>query len=238
MELDHRSQALKTWLTSGGLIVSTSSLGTGVNYPQIVRVLHAGAPYGMIDFAQESGRAGRQGELVDSVVLVESEQSGQARPLVPPSTDNSWRSLDEGAMQNFIDAGQGACRRSILSYYLDGQPAICTEISAVNCDLCGEGQPELTASIQREAKEEARIHEVLQELVGSCPICWVAGRQNWVDHSHAECDQLSEQPALTVENCDNFRAHFLQWTLATHTCYKCGLSQHFCATGKESTKKC
>jgi superfamily II DNA helicase RecQ len=32
-------------------MVATSSLGTGVDYPEIVRVLHVGAPYGMIDFA-------------------------------------------------------------------------------------------------------------------------------------------------------------------------------------------
>ena len=185
LESDHRSQALKTWLTSGGLIAATSSLGTGVDYPKIVRVLHAGSPYGMIDFAQESGRAGRQGELVDSVVLV--EQPPAWRPQVAKPTDNSWRSLDEGAMQSFIDAGQGACRRSILSYFLDGQPAICTEISAAKCDLCGEGQSKLAASIQKEAKDEAKIHEILQELAGSCLICWAVGATDWFDHSHAKC---------------------------------------------------
>ena len=30
----------------------------------------------------------------------------------------------------------------------------------------------------------------------------------------------------------------IRWTAATHTCYKCGLSQHFCATGQETTEKC
>ena len=51
-------------------------------------VLHVGLPYGMMDFAQEAGRAGRQGELVDAVVLVEEgEVDGfnLSRLVVPES---------------------------------------------------------------------------------------------------------------------------------------------------------
>ena len=51
--------------------MATSALGTGVNYPGIKSVVHVGMPYGLIDFAQESGRAGRGGEEVDSLILVE-----------------------------------------------------------------------------------------------------------------------------------------------------------------------
>ena len=61
----------RSWVRYGGLIVATSALGTGVDFPGIVIILHVDLPYGMIDFAQESGRGGRAGEDVDSVVLVE-----------------------------------------------------------------------------------------------------------------------------------------------------------------------
>jgi len=60
---------VNTWLRDGGLVTATSALGTGVDYPAIVFVLHVGVPYGMIDFAQESGRAGREGQDVDSIIL-------------------------------------------------------------------------------------------------------------------------------------------------------------------------
>lgn len=33
--------------------------------------MHSDVPYGMIDFAQESGRCGRAGEAVDSIIVVE-----------------------------------------------------------------------------------------------------------------------------------------------------------------------
>ncbi|GAB7357794.1 hypothetical protein MBLNU459_g0611t1, partial [Dothideomycetes sp. NU459] len=66
-----KEEKLAGWLEKGGLIVATSALGTGVDFPGVVFVLHVNLPYGMIDFAQESGRAGRGGEDVDSVIMVE-----------------------------------------------------------------------------------------------------------------------------------------------------------------------
>ena len=55
----------------GGLIVATLALGTGVDFLGIVFTLHVDILYGMIDFTQELEQAGRAGEDVDSVVLVE-----------------------------------------------------------------------------------------------------------------------------------------------------------------------
>jgi superfamily II DNA helicase RecQ len=64
-------EVLHKWKEDGGCMVATSALGTGVNYPGVEAVLHVSMPYGLIDFAQESGRAGRGGEDVDSLILVE-----------------------------------------------------------------------------------------------------------------------------------------------------------------------
>ena len=51
--------------------MAISALGTGVNFPGIVLIVHVGMLWSMIDFAQESGRGGRAGEIVDSVLIVE-----------------------------------------------------------------------------------------------------------------------------------------------------------------------
>jgi superfamily II DNA helicase RecQ len=238
MESEQRSQALKSWLKSGGLITATSSLGTGVDYPQIVRVLHVGVPYGMIDFAQESGRAGRGGELVDSVILVEEPR--QAMPPVLEPVDQQWRTLDTGAMHQFIHAGPGACRRNILSMYLDGQSAMCAQIQAANCDVCGEGAPEWADALKKEAQEEAQIRQALNELVDGCPICWVMGNANWSNHIHAQCPWCAapEHKPYSLDVCEAVREQKLRWTTTTHTCYKCGLSQQFCATRQGMAEKC
>ena len=64
-------EALKKWLTEGCMIVATTALGTGVSYPWVMLVVHVGLLYGLIDFSQESSRASRGGEQVDSLVLLE-----------------------------------------------------------------------------------------------------------------------------------------------------------------------
>ncbi|KAF1359102.1 P-loop containing nucleoside triphosphate hydrolase protein, partial [Lizonia empirigonia] len=70
VEDEERAEKLETWEREGGLMVATSALGTGVDYPGIVYILHVRMPWSMIDYAQESGRGGRAGEVVDSVILV------------------------------------------------------------------------------------------------------------------------------------------------------------------------
>ena len=64
-------ESISQWLEKGGFIVATSALGTGVDFPGIMFVVHVGIPYGMIDYAQESGRARRGGEEVSSLIVVE-----------------------------------------------------------------------------------------------------------------------------------------------------------------------
>ncbi|KAJ9653324.1 hypothetical protein H2201_009152 [Coniosporium apollinis] len=93
-----KEERLQDWLEKGGLMVATSALDTGVDYPEIVYVLHVGMPYGMIDFAQESGRAGRAGEAVDSIILVEE---GETR-----RKGEGERTIDESAMAAFYRGGQ------------------------------------------------------------------------------------------------------------------------------------
>jgi superfamily II DNA helicase RecQ len=173
LDADNRSGVLKAWLQRGGLITATSSLGTGVDYPEIVRVLHVDTPYSAIDFAQESGRAGREGQLVDAVILVESPR--QKAPALDIPVDHSWHALDEAAIQEFINPRLGACRRSILSLFLDGQSVTCTQAQAANCDLCSKGSTELTNVLKQDAQEEAKLRNTLQELVNGCPVCWLRG---------------------------------------------------------------
>ena len=70
-EADDNNRTIDAWLDKGGMIIATSALGTGVDYPGIVFVIHAGMPYGLIDYVQESGRADRDGNGACSVIVLE-----------------------------------------------------------------------------------------------------------------------------------------------------------------------
>jgi hypothetical protein len=207
----------------------TSALGTGVDYPDIVYVLHVGVPYGMIDFAQESGRAGRGGDAVDSVILAEKEEVG--RP------EDASQSVDESVMRAFVYSK--GCRRAIMSSYLDGCEVECRMQDCAACDRCGEEIAEWHRWQQREGREMQVVQEVLDELVDGCAACWVTRQrednEDWYLHSQAECSM--GPPELSIDGCDNFRRG-LRYAKDSHTCFKCGISQRLCNRRKGSKEKC
>lgn len=53
-------------------IAATTGLGTGIDIQGTIGAIDAGPPFGLVDFAQQTGRGGRQrGEVVDSVVVTD-----------------------------------------------------------------------------------------------------------------------------------------------------------------------
>ena len=51
------------------IIVATSALGMGVDIPDIRCIIHIGQPRTMLDYAQESGRAGRDRLCSEAVII-------------------------------------------------------------------------------------------------------------------------------------------------------------------------
>lgn len=180
-----RAERLQQWLEQGGLIVATSALGTGVDFAGIVFVLHVGMPWSMIDYAQESGRGGRAGERVDSVIVV--EQGEVERTMQRKNED-----LDVQAIGLFI-IGNG-CRRGLMSSYLDGKWVECREVEAAGCDRCGEGV-RVWQDEQREVNRAwQRVREMMDELRTGCSVCWVLGDaevavagDEWQKHGVMQC---------------------------------------------------
>jgi superfamily II DNA helicase RecQ len=125
-----RAEGLAEWIEKGGLIVATSALSTGVDIAGVVYILHVGMPWSMTDFAQESGRGGREGETVDAVILV---AHGEVERRLQEKSDD----MDVQAMGAFIT--DNGCRRALMSGYLDGRGVIYGDIEAASCDRCGDG---------------------------------------------------------------------------------------------------
>lgn len=101
-----QGERVQEWLKHGGLIIATSALGIGVDYLGIVYILHVRMPWTIIDFAQESGRSGRVGERVDSVVLVQDRE-------VEKSIEQKANSIDVQAIGVFLISS--GCRRMLMS---------------------------------------------------------------------------------------------------------------------------
>jgi superfamily II DNA helicase RecQ len=216
---------LENWLEQGGFIAATSALGTGVDYQGITFVLHAGMPYGMIDFAQESGRAGRAGEAVDSMVLVgENELDGK---------EEEGRRIDERAMLEFVSTR--GCRRGAMSIYLDGEKAECGDVDGAMCDKCGEGQTEWQEWHSSKESEWQQIKNALDELKNGCVACWIMEDD---DEAYMHCNlECTKHLDLAQQACDEFRRQIV-YEKNSHSCTKCGISQKLCATGVKGGMKC
>ena len=216
---------LDQWLKDGGFVAATSALGTGVDYKGITFVLHVGMPYGMIDFAQESGRAGRAGEAVDSMVLTGEEV------LERGLRDES--KIDERAMMEFIKTRD--CRRGVMSEYLDGERIECKDINGAMCDRCGERQTEWQKWNSNKELEWERVRRALDEMKEGCAACWIVdGEEDGHMHSGLECRKYKE---LSQQECDESRKEIV-YEKGSHSCTKCGISQKLCMTGVEEGMKC
>jgi superfamily II DNA helicase RecQ len=113
------ADVIEVWKEAGGCVVATTALGTGVNYTGVALAVHVGMPYGLIDFAQESGRAGRGGEVVTSLILL--EKNWQAREGAKRMVMRREWGSDEKAMLDFVNTDD--CRRLVLGKYFDREAA-------------------------------------------------------------------------------------------------------------------
>jgi superfamily II DNA or RNA helicase len=227
-----RADRLAEWAEHGGFIVATSALGTGVDFPGVIFILHVGMPWSMIDYAQESGRGGRAGETVDSVILVEEGE-------VEYKLDKRGESIDVHAIGLFINS-QG-CRRGLMSEYLDGERVECGDIESVGCDRCGEGLIEWQEANTNWAREWEKVQMTMDELADGCGVCGVVGDalgpvndDSWTSHRSRECKKYQ---GLSGDELDAFR-RLIHYTKDSHSCTKCGISQIYCATKEDIRNKC
>lgn len=103
---------IERWLTAADspIIVATSALGPGFDYAHIRLVLHVDAPSLLTDFSQESGRAGRDGEIAESIILLSAAWQPQLGLRLGP---------DKELMQLYLM--QEHCSRGVLSQFLDAR---------------------------------------------------------------------------------------------------------------------
>lgn len=114
------------------IIVATSALGMGVDIADVRCIVHMDWPFSMLDYAQESGRAGRDNLRSEAILIV---QQGQQR------INDVQQERDHALVRAYIQ-GKGdkiVCRRAVLDGYLDGEKnrTGCKEDESEQmCDVC------------------------------------------------------------------------------------------------------
>jgi superfamily II DNA helicase RecQ len=65
---------------TGGWIVVTGALGTGINIEGFVMMIYVSRPYGLTSFVQQSGHGGRDGEVSEAIIITRAANSHGRRP--------------------------------------------------------------------------------------------------------------------------------------------------------------
>src|SRR6202000_194954 len=142
---EEKTVALQEWLDGKTqVIVATNALGLGIDVPNVRLVLHAEASFDLLNYGQESGRAGRDGGRVEAIVLIAEER-------IPAR----HKGTDERLLWEYLTSTM--CRRINLDRYLDGnlERQECISEQEI-CDNCRWGAND-EDYIQEEDEEEEEV---------------------------------------------------------------------------------
>ena len=144
MQGDERRRNQERWMSDEvRVLVGTIAFGLGINKASVRAVIHLALPKSVEQFYQEAGRAGRDGNPADCLLLWRKQDAGLLgyfanQILDPAERDRAWQRYH--VIRAFAEAGR--CRhRQICTHF--GETPKWESCGA--CDVCGNIPEWLTA---------------------------------------------------------------------------------------------
>ena len=144
------------------VVVATSALGMGIDIADIRVVVHVDPPWSLLDYAQESGRAGRDGKSSQAIILLSRQVQESRMGHINSGIGEEEDAQETQLIQQYMEDRQ--CRRVVLDWYLDGLERVACNKQEEACDFCqaAQGIPEEEAG--RVAREGEEIAGAAQEV--------------------------------------------------------------------------
>ena len=135
----------------GQIIVATIAFGMGIDKPDVRFVAHLDMPKSIEGYFQETGRAGRDGQVADAWMSYGLQDVVQQRRLIEMSDgEDSYKRLSASKLDSMLGLAEAAdCRRErLLGYFGETSEPCAAHQNA--CDNC-QSPP-----ARRDATEDAR----------------------------------------------------------------------------------
>lgn len=132
--IEEKESRLNRWVSGecgSPFLACMTAAGPGVDYPLMRWVAYIEDPYGLIDYAQESGRAGRNAEPAGATVYMKRDP----RETAPPTSLDYPDPADDRRLKGYLRGTE--CRRLSFARELDESRhcSICGPDDTV-CDVC------------------------------------------------------------------------------------------------------
>ncbi|RKY19305.1 MAG: DNA helicase RecQ [Planctomycetota bacterium] len=115
------------------VVAATVAFGMGIDKADVRWVLHLDLPRSVEAYYQETGRAGRDGEPAEALLLYAPGDAARQARLIDQGSDDDAMRIERAKLSAMIDWSEGVtCRRAaLLGHFGESHPGDCG-----NCDSC------------------------------------------------------------------------------------------------------